>query len=97
MSKSAALELAPYGVRVNSIHPGAIDTPMLNPTGALESTAMAKQYGIPFGRVGMPEEVARASLFLASDEASYVSGAELAVDGAWTAGLQTNSQELDHC
>ncbi len=97
MSKSAALELASHGVRVNSIHPGAIDTPMLNPTGALESASMAKQYGIPFGRVGRPEEVARASLFLASDEASYISGAELAVDGAWTAGLQTNSQELDHC
>jgi 3alpha(or 20beta)-hydroxysteroid dehydrogenase len=95
-SKSLALELAQHGIRVNSVHPGAIDTPMLNPDGTLDSAVMAAQYGIAFGRVGKPVEVAHASLFLASDDASYITGAELAVDGAWTAGLRVNSETLDH-
>lgn len=96
MTKAIALEVAGEGIRVNSVHPGAINTPMLNPTGELTSEQMSKDFGIPFQRVGRPEEVANASLFLASDEASYISGAELAVDGAWTTGLMTNAQELDH-
>lgn len=96
MTKSIALEGAPYNVRANSVHPGAIDTPMLNPTGTFESEPLARAFGIPFGRIGQPAEVAYASLFLASDEASYISGAELAVDGAWTAGLTSNMQELDN-
>ncbi|TNE40156.1 MAG: glucose 1-dehydrogenase [Sphingomonadales bacterium] len=96
MTKAVALEMAVQGIRVNSVHPGAIDTPMLNPTGEMTSVQMGKDFGIPFQRVGRPEEVANASLFLASDDASYISGAELAVDGAWTTGLMTNSQELDH-
>lgn len=94
MSKAVALELAPHGIRVNTVHPGAIDTPMLNPGKALDTSAMAKAFGIAFGRVGRPEEVAHASLFLASDDASYISGAELAVDGTWSAGLLTNITEL---
>lgn len=96
MTKAIALEMAAQNIRVNSVHPGAIDTPMLNPTGEMTSEQMGKDFGIPFQRVGRPEEVANASLFLASDEASYISGAELAVDGAWTTGLMTNAQELDH-
>jgi 3alpha(or 20beta)-hydroxysteroid dehydrogenase len=94
MSKAVALELAPKGIRVNTVHPGAIDTPMLNPGGSPNLDKMAKDFGIAFGRVGRPEEVAHASLFLASDDASYVSGAELAVDGTWSAGLLTNITEL---
>lgn len=90
MSKSVALELAPYGVRVNTVHPGAIDTPMLNPGHAADLGKMAKAFNIALGRVGRPEEVAHASLFLASDDASYISGAELAVDGTWSAGLLSN-------
>lgn len=86
ITKSIALEFADKGIRVNSIHPGAIDTPMLNP-GRGDTSGMAKSFGVPIGRVGQPTEVAYASLFLASDEASYISGAELAVDGAWTAGI----------
>jgi 3alpha(or 20beta)-hydroxysteroid dehydrogenase len=96
MTKSLALELAPQGIRVNSVHPGAIDTPMLNPNGDLDPVNAGKEFGIAIGRIGRPSEVAQASLFLASDEASYISGAELAVDGAWTAGLLINSHELDH-
>lgn len=94
MSKAVALELAPHGIRVNTVHPGAIDTPMLNPGNALDTGKMAKTFGIAFGRVGRPDEVAQASLFLASDDASYISGAELAVDGTWSAGLLTNITEL---
>ena len=95
MTKAIALEAAPFNVRVNSVHPGAIDTPMLNPTGASDTKPIAMGLGIPFGRVGQSPEVAAASLFLASDEASYISGAELAVDGAWTAGLNTNIEKLN--
>lgn len=95
LTKSIALEAAPFNVRVNSVHPGAIDTPMLNPTGESDTKPIAVGLGIPFGRVGQSPEVAAASLFLASDDASYISGAELAVDGAWTAGLNTNIEKLD--
>jgi 3alpha(or 20beta)-hydroxysteroid dehydrogenase len=94
MTKSVALELAPHGIRVNSVHPGAIDTLMLNPDKTLDTKKMAHNFGIASGRVGRPDEVAHASLFLASDDASYVSGAELAVDGAWSAGLLTNITKL---
>jgi 3alpha(or 20beta)-hydroxysteroid dehydrogenase len=85
LSKAAALELAPNGIRVNSVHPGAIDTPMLNPEGKDPSEFAFLRIGL--GRVGRPEEVARATAFLSSDQASYVSGAELAVDGTWSAGV----------
>jgi len=90
ITKSIALEFADKGIRVNSIHPGAIDTPMLNP-GRGDTSGIAKSFGVPMGRVGQPTEVACAALFLASDEASYISGAELAVDGAWTAGVNLGS------
>lgn len=95
LTKTIALEGAAFKVRVNSVHPGAIDTPMLNPAADPDTSKLAKDLGIPFGRVGQSAEVAAASLFLASDEASYVSGAELAVDGAWSSGLGTNIQEIE--
>ncbi len=85
LSKAAALELAPNGIRVNSVHPGAINTPMLNPDGRDPTEFGFLNIGL--GRVGAPEEVARATAFLASDHASYISGAELAVDGSWSAGV----------
>ncbi len=87
VTKSAALEYAAKGVRINSVHPGAISTPMLDPEGTLDGFALARLLRIAAGRVGQPLEVAQASLFLASDEASYINGAELAVDGGWSAGL----------
>jgi 3alpha(or 20beta)-hydroxysteroid dehydrogenase len=86
-TKSVALEYGAKGIRVNSIHPGTIRTPMLDPDGTLDGNALASLLRIAAGRVGQPIEVAHASLFLASDHASYVNGAELAVDGGWSAGF----------
>lgn len=86
LTKSAALEFGPLGVRVNSVHPGGVDTTMGNPQG---QTGEERNWGygrVPLQRIGEPREVAAASLFLCSDEASYITGAELAVDGGWAAG-----------
>ena len=76
MTRTAAKELGPLGVRVNSVHPGIVDTPMLPPgRGAALASAT------PLGRPGQPGEVGEAVLFLLSDAASYVNGAQLTVDG----------------
>lgn len=90
MTKCAAIELGRYGIRVNSIHPGGIDTVMGNPTG-MSSEKMNEFYehhALP--RVGLPGEIASMALFLASDEASYCTGSEFPVDGGWNAGLRTD-------
>ncbi len=86
MTKVAALELGPYGVRVNSVHPGGIDTPMANPQGvpAAQFDVAFKPYAAQ--RAGRPAEAAECFVFLASDESSYCMGSELAVDGGLTAG-----------
>lgn len=87
ITKTAALELGPHGVRVNSVHPGGVNTPMVNPDA--DRTQAELDHGhrrVPLQRIGEPGEIATASLFLCSDEASYISGAELAVDGGWSAG-----------
>jgi len=86
MTKTAALEFGPHGVRVNSIHPGGVDTAMGNPTGQTGDERHWAYGRVPLQRIGEPGEIAAASLFLCSDEASYVCGAELAVDGGWAAG-----------
>jgi 3alpha(or 20beta)-hydroxysteroid dehydrogenase len=79
MTKSAARELARHGVRVNSVHPGAIETDMLSGLGQPAVDALTGQ--IPLGRTARPEELGATVMFLLSDEASYVTGAELLVDG----------------
>jgi len=89
MTKAMALDYAKHGIRVNCVNPGIIDTPML----AREADASPdpKAYlqkcrdDQPVGRIGRPEEVAKAVLFLASDESSFVTGAALSVDGGTTA------------
>ena len=86
MTKMAAHELAPFGVRVNSVHPGMIDTPMLDVLREIGDEAMEAVRGqVPAGHMAPPEEVARLVLFLASDEATYCCGGEYAVDGAMSA------------
>ncbi len=88
LTKSAALELGPHGIRVNSIHPGGIDTPMGNP-GSVSSETLDRFYTLQaIPRVGQPVEVAWMAVFLASDEASYCSGSEYPVDGGWNAGAR---------
>lgn len=82
MTKSAAVELAPFGVRVNSVHPGIIETPMLAEFGELRPGLEER---IPMGRVAGADEVAKLVLFLASDDSSYCSGHEFVIDGAMTA------------
>ena len=85
MTKAAAIELAADGIRVNSVHPGGIDTPMVRHF--VPTTTTWKWVGnqVPMKRTGKPEEIAEAVAFLASDAASYITGAELAVDGGATA------------
>jgi 3alpha(or 20beta)-hydroxysteroid dehydrogenase len=86
MTKCAAMELGPFGIRVNSVHPGGIDTEMVrNPAfGEIDSEkAYASQ---PIGRIGQPDEVAKLVVFLASDESSYCTGAEFVIDGGFTTG-----------
>jgi 3alpha(or 20beta)-hydroxysteroid dehydrogenase len=87
LTKVAALEFGPRGVRVNSVHPGGVHTVMGNPTGTAKAEIDKAFTMVPAQRSGEPEEIAAASLFLASDEASYINGAELAVDGGWSAGF----------
>ncbi|WP_433868768.1 SDR family NAD(P)-dependent oxidoreductase [Saccharopolyspora sp. CA-218241] len=84
LSKVGSLELADRGVRVNSVHPGLVDTPLLHsgdPRFVEESLR-----SVPAGRLATPEEVARAVAFLLSDDASYINGTELVVDGGLVSG-----------
>lgn len=79
MTKSAAKDLTPEGIRVNSVHPGTIGTGI-----DTEENQMKIAGDIPAERIGRPEEVTNMILYLASDEASYSTGAEFVVDGGWT-------------
>jgi len=84
MSKVAAVELGTSHIRVNTVHPGMIYTPMTSDTGI--RAGEGNYPNTPMGRVGEPAEIGSAVAFLLSDAASYVTGAELAVDGGWTTG-----------
>ena len=86
MTEALAVELAQSGIRVNSVAPGAIDTPMLDSAKQNQEILESTLSRIPMRRIGKPEEVSNLVLFLASDAASYVNGAMFAVDGGWTAG-----------
>src|SRR5438067_10448932 len=88
LTKSAALEGAKSGVRINAVAPGPTDTGMLNRfTGSSERKA-ALTKTVPLGRVGDPAEIAHAAIFLASDNASFITGQILAADGGKSAGLR---------
>lgn len=82
MSKNAALSYVGDGIRVNSLHPGIIDTPMIAAQNADITAAVVAS--TPMKRLGTPIEVAYGALFLASDESSYMTGAELVIDGGYT-------------
>jgi NAD(P)-dependent dehydrogenase (short-subunit alcohol dehydrogenase family) len=86
LTKSAALEYAARGIRINAVCPGTIETPMVADMMAKESVTTADfQRDLPIGRLGRPEEIAAAVLWLCSDGASFVIGHALAVDGGYTA------------
>lgn len=86
LTKVAAMELGHLGIRVNSVHPGGVDTVMTNYEGVARDKVSERFRNIPLQRVGAPEEIARATLFLASDDASYIAGSEIVVDGGMTTG-----------
>ena len=84
MTKAAALQLSPFGIRVNSVHPGIIETPMVTEG---ESYEVIKKFAkqIPMRRMAKPEEVSNLVLYLASDESRYSTGSEFIIDGGLTA------------
>lgn len=84
MTKAAARELSPYNIRVNSVHPGVVQTPMLDQDGVREAVKEFEKT-IPMRRVAQPEEVSNMVCFLASDDASYSTGSEFVIDGGLTA------------
>ena len=85
LGKSLAIQFAKDRIRCNVIHPGIVDTPLQAP---YLTDALRKEFegGIPLGRIAAPREIASVALFLASEESSYMTGAELVVDGGFTAG-----------
>jgi NAD(P)-dependent dehydrogenase (short-subunit alcohol dehydrogenase family) len=95
LTQNAAVEFGPSGVRVNAICPGTVRTPIWKERVAKAPDIferLSKWY--PLGRVAEPEEIAAAALFLASDEASFITGTTLVVDGGLTAGMGRMSREL---
>lgn len=81
LTQTAALELGPRGIRVNSLHPGAMDTPMRASSDGRSAARDAYFGGLPLGRPAQADEVAASAVFLASDESSYATGTALVIDG----------------
>jgi 3alpha(or 20beta)-hydroxysteroid dehydrogenase len=94
LTKVAAQELGSAGIRCNSVHPGPVNTPMLNPTqkSAEEITTLSLFDYMPLRRAADPLEIAYTCLYLASDASSFVTGAELAVDGGLTIGMRLRNR-----
>jgi 3alpha(or 20beta)-hydroxysteroid dehydrogenase len=85
LTKVAAAELGPHNIRVNSVHPGGVDTPMVSASRSQRDEAPPQYAALPLGRIGQPEEIAKLVLFLASDESSFSTGSEFIADGGGTA------------
>ncbi len=85
MTKAAAKELAPYNIRVNSVHPGVINTPPMVQESAAFEQIQAMVEMIPMKRMSQPNEISQLVLFLASDDSNYSTGAEFIADGGITA------------
>jgi len=85
VTKQFALAGAASGIRVNAICPGWIDTPLIGPLTQAQPLLDWALQNTPLGRLGLPEEIAKAALFLAGDDSSFMTGAPLIVDGGWTA------------
>jgi 3alpha(or 20beta)-hydroxysteroid dehydrogenase len=85
LTKSAAMELGPRGIRVNSVHPGMIDTGMIRDVGADDNAMKFGASKVALKRVGHPEDIAPVYVYLASDESSFATGAEFVVDGGASA------------
>lgn len=86
LTKSAAIELGPSGIRVNSVHPGSVDTPMIRDDSTSVEDFAPYYERLPIKRLGTVDDVTNVVLFLASDESTYVTGAELVVDGGASCG-----------
>ena len=84
-SKAAAIQYAPDKIRVNSVHPGFVDTPMTKPGHSNPDVVKTRLQATPLGRFGTPNDIAMGCLYLASDEAAWVTGSELVIDGGMTA------------
>ena len=84
-SKAAAIQYASDKIRVNSVHPGFVDTPMTKPGHANPEVARQRLAATPLGRFGTPADIAAGCLYLASDDAAWVTGSELVIDGGMTA------------
>ncbi len=96
LTKAAALEFAPAGVRVNCVCPGVIDTPLVaRAFGSSEEARERMHRAHPLGRMGLPIDIAKGVLFLASDDASFVTGHELVIDGGMCAAPGTGGRVLD--
>ena len=84
-TKAAAIQYAADGIRVNSVHPGFVDSPMTAASHALPEVHNLRIRRTPLGRMGTPEDIAAGILYLASDESAFVTGSELVIDGGMTA------------
>lgn len=95
LAKSAALDLSRRGIRVNAISPGFIDTPLASPLVQSAEISAGILRTVPVGRFGRADEVAAAVLFLLSDEASYITGSNLVIDGGATVGMSMGDSPIE--
>jgi len=96
MTRSAAIELARHGIRVNSVHPGAIDTPMVQGVATTSVDRSSYFSGLPVPRIGQADEVAKLLLYLASDDSAYCTGAQFVIDGGASVAGTTYRAGGDH-